>query len=63
MKGYRTVVINGIVTVGAVAAECADVPGLEHLIGEQTAMKLIAGVAVANIVLRFITTTPVGKKD
>ncbi|MBG6172678.1 hypothetical protein IWQ55_000295 [Labrenzia sp. EL_208] len=62
MKGYRTVVINGVVTLVAIAAEVADVPGLEHLIGEDLAVKLIAGVAIVNIALRFLTTTPVGRK-
>ena len=62
-KGFRTLALNALIAVAAVLAEVADVPGLHHLIGEINAGKFIAAVAVLNIVLRCVTTTPVGRKD
>ncbi len=58
MKGYRTLLTNGIVmALSAVEFLTAEAIAVD----DKTA--LIAGaLALLNIVYRFFTTTPVGKK-
>lgn len=59
MKGYRTLITNGIVMLLS-GVEFAT--GAEIAVDDQTA--LIAGaLALLNIVYRFVTTTPVGEKS
>jgi hypothetical protein len=58
MKGWRTLGINlGIATFGVI--EATDWTGL---LGSGSAGWAVTGIAVANMVLRSITTTPVGKR-
>ena len=58
MKGYRTIAINAALAVLPILqlAEVIAVIPAEYLDW------YVAGVAVLNIVLRAITTTPVGRK-
>lgn len=58
MKGYKTIITN----VGVALFALLAMFGMEVGVEEQTA--ITAGIlAVVNIVLRVMTTTPVGKKD
>ena len=58
MKGWRTLLINlGIAVLGVL--EATD---WTSLLGSDRAGLVITAVAVANIVLRSITTTPIGGK-
>ena len=55
-KGYKTIVTNVLVLLFALASMLGTDIGAD----EQTA--IIAGViSIVNIVLRMVTTTPVGK--
>ena len=57
MKGYRTLLLNLAATVLPV------LQGLDVTALGSSGMAIYAGViAVANIALRFLTTTPVGEK-
>ena len=58
MKGWKTLVVNGLVMVYALVENFTS---SEVLADEQTA--ITAGVlALGNFALRFVTTTPVGSK-
>ncbi len=57
-KGYKTLVTNGVALLVAIGA----MTGVVIPESEQTAV--IAGIfAVANIILRFMTNTAVGKAE
>lgn len=69
LKGYRTVIVNVIAlvppTIDAVLPIVAEIAGLAEVQALIPADKLpmyALGLAVANIYLRSITTTPVGKR-
>lgn len=57
MKGWRTLAIN-LAIAGFGVLEAADWPGL---LGSESAGWAITGIGIANMVLRSITTTPLGK--
>lgn len=57
MKGWRTLAIN-LAIAGFGVLEAADWTGL---LGNPSAGWAVTGIGVANMVLRSITTTPVGK--
>lgn len=59
-KGYRTQILNGISFIGVVAAWAIDFPWTQYL-GAEDSMLIVAGANLANMLLRQITTTPVGK--
>jgi hypothetical protein len=59
MKGYRTLLINGLLAGGAAVLQF--VVGFDFAANGFGAEAAII-VAVANIGLRFLTTTPVGQK-
>jgi len=64
MKGYRTVLINFALATLALAAEVASwLTAFDWAVWlpPQYALWVIVTVNVANIVLRFVTTTPVGR--
>ena len=64
MKGYRTILINFALAVLALAAEIASwLTTFEWAawLPPQYAPWAIITVNVANITLRFVTTTPVGR--
>lgn len=59
MKGFRTVLFN----VAAAVMPVIEVAGADlGLTGDKLAMYSL-GVAMVNLVLRFFTTTPVGKPE
>ena len=57
MKGWRTLAFNAAFALLAVA-EAAD---WVNLLGAETSVYVLMGVNVANMVLRAMTTSPVGK--
>lgn len=56
MKGYRTIVVNGV----ALLASLAVLAGVEIGVDEQSAIVLTIMTAI-NIGLRKVTTTPLGE--
>lgn len=54
LKGWRTVAFNGLVIAGAVVAYLAN--------SSAVPAKYVLAVGVTNIVLRYVTTTPMGVK-
>ena len=64
MKGYRTILINFSLATLALAAEVASwltTFDWGAWLPPQYAVWAIVTINVANIVLRFVTTTPVGR--
>ena len=60
MKGWRTVILNGLVILAALAAGL-DTPVIHEMIPAEVAW--VSGLlATVNIVLRAITTSPIGRK-
>lgn len=57
MKGWRTLAINLAIAVFGVL-EAAD---WTALLGSSSAGLVVTGIGIANMILRSITTTPVGK--
>lgn len=65
MKGFRTIFVNSAVAAIPLAAELLsflDVFDWRSVAPEYAGWFILV-VGVLNIGLRFITTTPVGKKD
>lgn len=64
MKGWRTLTFNGLVVVGGVVAylDATDLSALDAVLPDGAGALLGIGIGVANVVLRMVTTTPVGKK-
>lgn len=71
LKGYRTLVINGVLAVAAVAIEVV-LPLGATLVGMPEAREIVpagwwpwivVGVNMANMALRAVTDTPVGKAE
>lgn len=60
MKGYRTILLN-IATAVVGVAVAADWTGTG--MSTQTAGMVMTGLGIANTVLRFFTTTSVGKAE
>ncbi len=58
MKGWRTLAINLAIAIFGVL-EAADWTGL---LGNSTAGLTVTGVSIANMVLRSVTTTPIGRR-
>ena len=72
MKGYRTLIVGWIAGIGGtvlVIEEALLYSGLvesgylEQLIGEEAVKVMLAIVGGSMIVLRYFTTTAVGKKE
>ena len=59
MKGYKTLAFNGLVAVGGAALTYAAGVDWTQYVSPQTAIII---VTVANMVLRLMTSTPVGQK-
>jgi hypothetical protein len=57
MKGWRTLLVNS----GVAAFGVLEATDWTALLGSDSAGWAVTGIAVANMVLRSITTTPVGK--
>lgn len=71
LKGYRTILINGAVAAAAVVVEVL-LPLGSALVGMPEAREIIpagawpwivVGVNMANMALRAVTDTPVGKAE
>jgi hypothetical protein len=65
LKGWRTIILNALIAAGMVALEIvqyADGVPWREVLPDQYALYVVIGVNVLNIVLRSITTTPVGRK-
>ncbi len=66
LKGWKTVIFGGLV---AGASACADALDALHaiditpLLPPASALKIIAAIGVATILLRLVTTGRVGQKD
>lgn len=58
MKGFKTVIFNVLAAVLPVLEVAGADLGLE---GEKLALYALA-ITIGNVVLRFFTTTPIGKK-
>ena len=58
LKGYRTIVFN-VATVVVALAEMTDV---FNVVAPGSGPTILLAVGIANLVLRFLTTTPVGSK-
>ena len=56
LKGYRTVIFN-IATVVVALAEMTDV---FNVVAPGSGPIILLAVGVANLVLRYLTTTPIG---
>jgi hypothetical protein len=64
LKGWRTVVLNVIPAVGILATDLVGfLAGFswDALVSAETAAMLALSFNIANIALRFTTTTPVGE--
>lgn len=64
-KGWRTLIFNGLVGLVPLGVAILDAFGAmdwTKLVDERTAAAISLAVALANIVLRFATSTPVGRK-
>ena len=60
-KGWRTLAFNGLLVLAAVAAFLDVNPMIEELLPAKYAWMPLA-IGVVNVVLRAITTTPIGKR-
>lgn len=66
-KGWRTIFVNIAVAIGAVIPAAIDylIGGsvdLAELLPPSLSIYLIPGLTVLNMILRRITTTPIGKR-
>ena len=59
MKGFRTLILNGATVVGAAALTWAVGVDWTQYVSPTAAIIIVAG---ANMGLRVITTSPVGKR-
>jgi hypothetical protein len=58
MKGYKTVLFN----IGAAILPVLEVSGADLGLTDDKLAFYALGVTILNVVLRFFTSTPVGKK-
>ena len=56
LKGYRTIIFN-VATVVAALAELTD---LINVVSPEYSSIVLLAVGVANLILRYLTDTPVG---
>lgn len=65
MKGWRTVVLNALLVLLAVTDYLVSASGILPSVfsDPKQAAAIVVGVNVVNVVLRFVTTTPIGKRD
>lgn len=66
LKGWRTVVMNAIPAFGILAIDIVSyLAGFSwsSVVSAETAAMLALSFNIANIALRFTTTTPVGAKE
>jgi hypothetical protein len=60
MKGYRTLALNGAIVIGTAALTWLAGVNWTDYVSPSVALVITGG---ANLVLRLVTTTPVGSKD
>ncbi len=60
MKGWRTILVNFGIAAGSAVLQYATTLDWTKYVSPEMAVVL---VGVANIGLRLVTTTPVGKRD
>jgi hypothetical protein len=66
LKGWRTVIFGGAVTLAGVALDILDamqVVDITPLLPPEHALKIIALIGIVTLVLRLVTTGRVGTKD
>ena len=66
LKGWRTLIFGGAVTVAGASLEILEalqLVDITPLLPPDHALKIIAAIGVATILLRFVTTGRVGSKD
>lgn len=65
MKGYRTIVANGVLLAMSVGDYLVNNGSIVSSLVEdpKSAARTIAVITIVNIALRAITTGPVGKKE
>lgn len=65
MKGYRTILANGVLLAMSVGDYLVNNGGVVSSLVEdpKSAARTIAVITIVNIALRSVTTGPVGKKD
>lgn len=62
MKGKRTIIFGVLVTVLG-ALQAVQLTDWMELVGDQAAGAITSGIGVAILVLRYLTTTPIGTKE
>lgn len=66
LKGWRTVIFGGAVTLAGMVLDILDalqVVDLTPLLPPEHALKIIAAIGIVTVALRFVTTGRVGSKD
>ena len=66
LKGWRTIIVNAVIGLPALVLALLDelkAVDISPLLPPSFGVKIIAAMTVAAIVLRFLTTGPVGHKD
>jgi hypothetical protein len=66
LKGWRTLIFGGAVTVAGAALDILDalkLVDITPLLPPEHALKIIAMIGVVTVVLRLVTTGRVGSKD
>lgn len=64
-KGWKTLAFNGVMGVIPaleIIGQLMDIPEIKGIIPVEYLPYYVAGMAGVNVVLRGLTTTPVGKK-
>jgi len=62
MKGKRTIIF-GIAVAILGALQAVQLTDWMELVGDQAAGAITSGIGVGILVLRYLTTTPVGSKE
>ena len=65
MQGYRTLLFNWLTlggTFGVIVLEMLNDPAIQAVLPENAALYLLAMTSAINILLRHLTTGPVGQK-
>ncbi len=70
IKGLRTLLTNGVVVVGSVipllidlSARLSDPNALQGVVSDNRALTVAFAMGVVNMVLRYYTTTPIGRSE
>jgi hypothetical protein len=62
LKGKRTIVLGLLVAIAG-ALQAVEATDWIELVGDQAAGAITSGIGVAIVVLRFFTSTPIGKAE